>query len=157
MLKIKGMLQFLNEQKWTLYYILFGIYLIVLSIQDLKSRRLKLSFLIAGFIFPAGAVLLGDGISVFQSVTGAAAGAVFFCISKVTKEAFGYGDSILIVMIGSFLGFWNVLSLLIAAFLMAAVFSVFLLVKRGFGRKDSFPFVPFIAAAYIGGIAVGIY
>ena len=82
---------------------------------------------------------------------------MFLAVSKVTEEAFGYGDSILILIIGSFLGFWDILALLTAAFILAAAFSLILLIRSRFRRKDTFPFVPFLTAAYIGGMAVGMY
>ena len=80
---------------------------------------------------------------------------LFFIISRSTGEAFGYGDSILILVMGSFLGFWNILSVLTAAFLLAAVFSAVMMASRGFTRKSAFPFVPFLTAAYLGGILIG--
>ena len=79
----------------------------------------------------------------------------FLAVSKVSGEALGYGDSILITILGIFLGFWNILSVLMAAFLLAAVFSAVMLARRGFTRKSSFPFVPFLAAAYIGAVLTG--
>ena len=75
----------------------------------------------------------------------------------MTGESFGYGDSLLILIMGSFLGFWDILSVLTAAFLLAAVFSTVMLVRRRFSRKTAFPFVPFLAAAYMGGMIVGMY
>ena len=58
---------------------------------------------------------------------------------------------------GGFLGFWNILSLLVAAFSIAALFSIFMLVRKKFHKKSAFPFVPFLTAAYIGGMIIGAY
>ena len=88
-------------------------------------------------------------------IAGGAVGAGFLAVSKISGEAMGYGDSILITILGGFLGFWNILSVLTAAFLLAAVFSAVMLVRRGFTRKSSFPFVPFLTAAYIGVLLTG--
>lgn len=84
-------------------------------------------------------------------------GIVFLLISRVSGESFGYGDSILILIIGIFLGFWNLMYLLLGAFSMAAVFSAVMMIKHRFNRKSSFPFVPFLAAAYLGGMFIGTY
>ena len=84
-------------------------------------------------------------------------GTVFLAVSKVTEEAFGYGDSVLILIMGGFLGFWDILALLTGAFILAAAFSLILLIRSRFQRKDTFPFVPFLTAAYLGGMAFGIY
>ena len=86
---------------------------------------------------------------------------MFLAVSKVTEEAFGYGDSVLILIMGGFLGFWNILALLTqrSTVILAAAFSLVLLIPQpvGFQRKDTFPFVPFLTAAYLGGMAFGIY
>ena len=155
MYKIKELIQILTENRWLVCRILFAVYLIGLSVMDLRARRLKFSFLMAGFLFAVAGELCGRDTPVLPA--GAAVGGIFLAVSRLTGEAFGYGDSILITVMGSFIGFWNILSLLIAAFLMAAAFSVFLLAGKRFGRKDSFPFVPFLTAAYIVGMAAGIY
>ena len=132
--------------------ILFAIYLIVLSVMDIRKRKLSLIFLVSGLLLSAAACLTGRDNTWFQILGGAAVGSVFIIISRVTEESFGYGDSILILIMGSFLGFWNLIYVLMAAFSLAAVMSVFLLISRKFNRKSSFPFVPFLAAAYIGGV-----
>lgn len=157
MLEIKELVEFLTENKWFLCRMSFAVYLIILSVTDIRKRSLKLSFLLSGFLFTAAGELCGRNIPVLSLAAGAAVGAVFLAVSKVTEEAFGYGDSILIIILGSFLGFWNILSLLITAFLAAAAVSVFLLIRKHCGRKESIPFVPFLAAAYIGGMTVGMY
>ena len=88
---------------------------------------------------------------------GGGVGLVFIIISRVSGESFGYGDSILITIMGIFVGFWDILGLLMGAFSMAAVFSAVMMIRRRFSRKTSFPFVPFLAAAYIGGMLIGAY
>ena len=57
----------------------------------------------------------------------------------------------------AFIGFWDLLYLLLGAFSMAAVFSAVMMIRHRFNRKSSFPFVPFLAAAYIGGMFIGAY
>ena len=76
---------------------------------------------------------------------------------KLTKESFGYGDSILIVIMGAFLGFWSLMSVLFMAFFMAGLFSVIMLLKTKFHKKSKFPFIPFLMAAYAGGIILNGY
>ena len=86
-----------------------------------------------------------------------AVGIFFLLLSKVTRESFGYGDSILILLIGGLTGLWNLLSLLMIAFSTAALFSIFMLIRKHFSRKSSFPFVPSLTIAYIGGVLLGLY
>ena len=82
---------------------------------------------------------------------------VFLIISRATEESLGYGDSILITVLGIYMGFWNILTLLVTAFFLGAVFSGVMLVRKKYTGKSSFPFVPFLTAAYVGGVFVGMY
>lgn len=142
---------------WIICRVVFAVYLGVLSVMDIRHQRLNLIFLLSGFIPVIAGWLCGNGIHPLLLFTGAGVGAVFLLASRVTGESFGYGDSILILIMGSFLGFWNILSLLTAAFLLAAVFSVIMLIRKRFSRKTAFPFVPFLMIAYTGGIILGMY
>lgn len=157
MFSIKNAAEFAVANRWFLCRIVFALYLVILTVMDLKRRKLKLSVLLAGGIFIPAGVFCSSGVSPVYLAAGGAVGAVFLGISKITEESLGYGDSILILIMGCFIGFWDILTLLMAAFMMAAVFSLVLLIRGRFRRKDSFPFVPFLTAAYIGGMAFGIY
>ena len=157
MFSVKGAAEFAVKNRWFVCCIVFAVYLVILSVMDLKRRKLKLSVLLAGGIFIPAGVLCGSGVPPAFLAAGGAVGAVFLGISKITEESFGYGDSILIIIMGGFIGFWDILVLLMAAFMMAAVLSLILLIRGRFRRKDSFPFVPFLTVAYIGGMTIGIY
>ena len=71
------------------------------------------------------------------------------------RRAFGYGDSLMIAVTGVYLGFWNVLYLLVWAYVLAAVFAGYVLIRKGFQKDAAFPFVPFLLAAYIGIVCLG--
>ena len=148
---------FMMENRWILCQLLFAVYMIVLMIMDIKWKKLSLAVLISGFILLPAGFLCGRSIHIILLAAGAGVGIIFLIVSRVTEEAFGYGDSILIMIMGGFLGFWNILSLLVAAFSMAALFSIFMLIRKKFHRKSAFPFVPFLTAAYIGGMIIGAY
>lgn len=145
------------QNRWILCQALFGGYMLVLAVMDLKARKLDLRVLLSGFLIAAAGCFCGRDIPAVLLAAGGGTGIVFLAVSKLTGEAFGYGDSILITAAGCLIGFWDLLSVLMAAFCMAAVFSIFLLTVRRFSRKAAFPFVPFLTAAYIGGMVIGIY
>lgn len=81
---------------------------------------------------------------------GGALGVLFFLISKVTKEAIGYGDSWLILILGVQLGLSLVLQLLLLASLLAGVVSLFILLKKRWKKSATIPFVPFLLVGYLG-------
>lgn len=139
------------------FRIIFAAYMIILAVMDIKWRKLSLAVLLSGFILVAAGFVCDRDVHAFLLAAGSGVGIIFLIISRVTEESFGYGDSILILIMGGFMGFWNILSALVMAFSMAAVFSVFMLARKKFRRKSSFPFVPFLTAAYIGGMIFGMY
>ncbi len=157
MYRVGNMIFVIKENMWILYQVVFTGYLLFLSVTDIRKRKLRLGILLAGFPIVTAVRLISRDIPAAILLAGAAVGITFLIISKATEEAFGYGDSILIMILGILLGFWSVLCLLVAAFFMAAVFSGIMLVKKRFTRKSSMPFVPFLTAAYIGGMLIGWY
>ena len=92
--------------------LIFTLYLILLSFLDIRKKELPLLLLFAGFPFVILYQIIGRKIgtgSTFFStsppspsliVSGMAVGIFFLLLSKVTRESFGYGDSILILLIG---------------------------------------------------------
>lgn len=152
-----NMAEMFSDYKWLICQTVFAGYMIVLAVMDIRWKKLSLMILLSGTVPLAAGFLCDREIHIILLAAGAAVGAIFLIISRVTEDSFGYGDSILIMIMGGFLGFWNILSLLTAAFSMAALFSIFMLIRKRFHRKSAFPFVPFLTAAYIGGMFFGIY
>lgn len=157
MLTIGKMADIVIKNRWILCQILFAGYMTVLAVMDIKYKKLRLDILLSGSILSAAGMLCGREVPAVILAAGGGVGILFLVISRVTGEAFGYGDSILISIMGSFVGMWDILCLLMGAFSMAAVHSAVMMIRCRFSRKSSFPFVPFLAAAYIGGMLIGAY
>ena len=132
-----------TDYSWILCQVLFAGYMTVLAIMDIKWKQISLALLLSGLIFVAAGLFCSRNISIFLPAAGAAVGIVFIIISRVTEESFGYGDSILILIMGGFLGLWNILSLLITAFSMAALFSAFYADKKKVSQKIDISFRAF--------------
>ena len=124
-------------------------YLCGMSVFDVRSRRLPIVLLLCGLGAASVYQILFGTIPLAFSLAGAAVGVGFLAVSKVTGEAIGYGDSFLILELGIYLGFWNLLYLLMISFTVAAVFAMAVLVIRHFKRKTVFPFVPFLLTGYV--------
>ena len=130
-----------------------GIVFFVLAIggiMDWKKKELPL-WLLSGM--SACIVIFAmccKDTSLWHRLAGAALGVLFFLISKVTKEAIGYGDSWLILLLGIHMGISRALQVLFAASLLAALFALFYLWICKWKRNATLPFVPFLAIAYLG-------
>lgn len=126
------------------------ILLAVASVIDWRKREIPMTLL---FIMSAGITIFAiycKDITIWYRLAGGALGMMLFVVSTVTKEAIGYGDSWLILLLGVQLGILRVLQLLFAASILAVIFAVFYLWVRKWNRDATLPFVPFLTIAYLG-------
>lgn len=124
-------------------------YLLVLSVQDFRERMISGTLLSIGAVAAICSQILWNRNSVWECISGILIGLLFIGISKLTREGFGYGDSILITILGIYIGVWNLIYVLLIAFSLAAICSIFILIKFRFQRQKVLPFIPFITVAYM--------
>jgi len=130
-------------------WIIMG-FLAVLSVFDIKRKEIPILLL----IFMGVAVLFFRIFLIKKSLTdfwgGIVVGGLFLMGSKVTKEAIGYGDSLSILALGGFTGGMAVVEIVMWASVGASLISLFVCMKNGWRRKNTLPFLPFLAAGYLG-------
>lgn len=124
-------------------------YLGILSWMDIKTKRIPMWILGAGILAAFVFRVLQRKQMMVLWLSGGAVGLVFLVVGKITREALGYGDGVLIGILGIYLGIWDLLCLLLTAFFLAALYAAGLLTVRKFRKKTAFPFVPFLGMAYI--------
>lgn len=128
--------------------ILLGV-LLGLSYIDIRMHQVPVNVLRAG----GAAVLLYQiffsEVFLWEFLSGVGAGILFLLLSRVTKEGMGYGDSWGILILGGFLGFKRLLTVLVTAFFLLAIAAVILLSRKKMTRKCSIAFFPFLTSGYI--------
>lgn len=132
---------------WIILILLVGC-----AISDWRRKEIPLYLLI---VMSVNVLLLSicvGGPSVGSRIGGALIGILLFIVGKFTREAIGYGDSWIILLLGVYLGSVRLLELLLGASLLAALFSLFYLWKKRWKKKASIPFVPFLLVMYLGGM-----
>lgn len=146
-----------KEQLWFTGQIIIAGYLLVLSIIDVRWKRVSVRGLLV-LLGIAGTLQVFCGRNTpLEVAAGGICGGLFLLLSRWTKESFGYGDSILILSLGILSGGWNILWILFAAFFLSAVYGGIMIFRKKYTRKSSFPFVPFLTLAYLGGMISGAY
>ncbi len=127
--------------------LVLGIWLGIQGCVDFKYKEIPLWFSIFGAIIGIVFCVVEErelGSVVLSCVPGVAA----LVFSKLTKEVIGYGDGIVLIVMGIFLSLEHLLSIVMAAFSIAGIVALVLLVifrKKGNHR---IPFIPFLSLAY---------
>ncbi len=133
------------------------------TITDLKEGRISfLSVLFFGalgivlLLCPMGKDLLCQNGSIYVHVLGAGIGLLMLLISVATGGGIGGGDGIVAVVLGWYLGIWQVLLLFLFAFFSAGLLGGALLLLKKAGRKSRLPMLPFLLLSYVFLLASGL-
>ena len=109
-------------------YVLTGTVLGICSLTDLRHKVVHKKVLILYGMIPGILCLL---------------------VSKISGQALGYGDSILILLTGSSLGIQNCVGITIWAFLCSGLWALFLVGIKKADKKAEIPFVPFLMIGFV--------
>ena len=126
---------------WTVSRIVAMVILTGLSFMDYKIRKVPRDVLL---LCMAGTVLyqaVTQNIDWMVSLGGGLIGMIFIGISKITREAIGYGDR-------------GLLEVLATSFFILGILALGCVTLR---RKKSlaFPFYPFLTVGYLFGVCIG--
>lgn len=139
---------------WTVGKIAILLLLFICTIIDLRKRTLPISLLLAGSIVILLTSLWKYEFDFFTMLKGMIPGILLGTISKITREAVGYGDVWIILLLGSDLGICDTVAVVCGAFFLCSIVAAGCLVRRKFRRDTRIPFVPFITVAYVGVILI---
>ena len=109
---------------WTVSRIVAMVILTGLSFMDYKIRKVPRDVLL---LCMAGTVLyqaVTQNIDWIVSLGGGLIGMIFIGISKITREAIGYGDSLAILILGIYLGVWGLLEVLATSFFILGILAL---------------------------------
>ena len=125
-----------------------GMILAVQSYWDIKDKEIPVLVNLLGGI--GGIVLsLLQRRSLKEVLLALVPSLVCLLISFLTREAIGYGDGLLLSVVGMFVSYEVVLEIVFLAISFAGILALFLLVvchKRG---KEKLAFVPFLFGAWL--------
>lgn len=133
---------------WQISRIIGFGFLAGLTAEDIRTRKVPEELLMMMGILAAGYQFWTKEVTWNLMIGGLLIGLIFLVISYVTRESLGYGDSILICILGLFVGATELIEILMIAWLGTAVVSMVLLTRKKFGKKLAVPFVPFLALGY---------
>ena len=146
-------MQFISFPAAVLFYWMF-VHLLVLSFIDQKWMKIPISILIsmalglilyhllwtADLMVPISGLIVGIGFIVF--VVG-----VNWLIFQ--KQTMGYGDLIIVAILGAWLGIIQIFLTIFLASILALFSFLALSILNGFNRSKQLPFIPYLSIATI--------
>ncbi|MBO6240455.1 MAG: prepilin peptidase [Butyrivibrio sp.] len=123
------------------------VLLFVAGVFDFKKKEISLLLIIA---MAAISIVCGV-IDVFFGKSSAKEiliclipGACLMMLSLISRQSIGIGDGLIVAAIGLCFGIHRLVLGVSIALFISGIMSIFLIIVRKAGKKDSFPFVPFI-------------
>ena len=121
----------------------------VCGLEDIKLKRIRLvvvnTFAILGIVFH----IIYERITWLDMLGGALIGVALLIIGYFSKEKIGYGDGLLFMATGIYLGFWNNLVLLWLSTTLAGIYGLVLMLIKKKKKNSEIPLVPFMLAVYV--------
>lgn len=130
--------------------VLVAVLLAAVAYRDWRTRQIScLSLIIMSILVVVLRIAFVED-TIWSTLGGVAVGALFFLIGKCSKESVGYGDCWLILLLGVFLGGESLVEVVLVAAVLTSLFSIGFCMIRGWKKKYTVPFAPFLTLAYIG-------
>lgn len=123
------------------------IYMSVCAVFDIRHREIPLLLIIVGVMAALGIDIwwIGEGaVTVVETGIALLPGVFFLLTSSFTREKVGYGDGLLLIILGLLLGAYRCFFILSIGLIFSAVISLFLLLLHRAGRHSRIPFAPFL-------------
>lgn len=132
-IEIDAVCEFLEEKNWMQYALIQN------SVQNSlwKQEENNIGFVI-GELF-------------FRSLPGT----FLLVTSRISKNAIGAGDGLIVLITGWFLGAGAATEILFWSLLCSAVFGIVLIMVRKASRKTEIPFIPFLLLGYLVRLGLG--
>lgn len=156
--RLKSRTEIEREEVMQSVYMALLVYLAIESHRDIKEREISVKNTIW---FAIIAILQKAGMCIFQSIdmtAGAAVlsllmallpGVLLLLLSRITRQAIGYGDGLLLLVCGLYLGGKEAGVLFVTGLLILFPISLGLLISGHAKRKTQLPFAPCLLAAYL--------
>jgi leader peptidase (prepilin peptidase)/N-methyltransferase len=141
----------LSEVLPVIYWLIVGATLIIIFVYDFKhylipNRFVYVLIFVSLVYFILNILLFGENNNFSNFVLAAALGAGFFLllILITAGKGMGMGDAKLAFALGLVLGWPEIIIGIFAAFLIAALVSIYLMIFKDRGLKSKLPFGPFL-------------
>ncbi len=130
------------EWKW----IIISIFMVVCTVMDMRKKEIPAVIIVLFGLPLLCHMIFGNERQWIGLLYSLMPGMFLLMLSYCTKESIGYGDGLVVLVIGICMGTGICIAALAAGLMISAVCGMALLVFRKAGGKTRMPFVPFLSA-----------
>lgn len=140
---------------YKIFHICLIIILGVICVFDIKKKKIPVYMLIILAAVGITSNFTMGEFNIEKRIIAMLPGIIMIMVSMVTKQQIGYGDGLLILIMGLYINIDDILSIVLSAFLVSSVFAIILMTV--FKKKKNFEmaFSPFLLIGY--GLVKGVY
>ena len=127
--------------------IIVNLYLFWGTWQDVKERKIGDGYLSMGAL--GGMVfwmlkILTEEFSFGERIMAWFPGVMFLILAKIWEEKIGFGDGLILLVLGNFLNLGEICLILRISFSLLMIFSMLLLCSKKASKNYQIPFLPFL-------------
>lgn len=140
---------------YKIVHICLIIILGVICVFDIKRKKIPVYMLI---VLAAAGIISNFTVGEFdieKRIIAMLPGIILLIVSMITKQQIGYGDGLIILIMGLYIDIDDILSIVLSSFLLSSIAAIILMTV--FKKKKNFEmaFSPFLLIGY--GLVKGVY
>jgi leader peptidase (prepilin peptidase)/N-methyltransferase len=124
------------------------IFLAFLTFHDIKNRQLPIRLIGIFGIAMVGICFAKGYFGSWEIGVRILPGMFLVIVAYLTNQSIGYGDGIVIMLIGLICDIHVMITFILLAFLLSAIASILLLISRKGNKQSKIPFMPFLLTAW---------
>ena len=112
-----------------------------LTQKDIQEKKIPVNILLLSLGIGGLYLIIGENVTLQSIVDRMFPVMLLFLVSLLTKESIGYGDDIVVLILGIFCGGTMTFGILGIAILLSSMYSLLRLLRK---KKEPFAFLPFL-------------
>lgn len=123
--------------------------LCIMSVEDIRKNEIRRVWLLVLGVAGVLLMVVGGGLRGVADLAGFIPGMLCLLVAWMTKEQLGWGDAILILVMGCYLDAIALMNVCMIAFAIAGFAALVLIVVVKKSKKYELPLVPFLLTGYV--------
>ena len=121
--------------------------LIIASVRDIVCKEVDIREIMALITLMVVYIFMDDTFKMINSIWGLLFGLLLIVFSKLSKQALGFGDAIVLLVLGVGFGVYRVIYIFMISLIISSVIAIIFFLLKKVGRKTQLPFIPYITIA----------